>query len=605
MAINYHGYENLLQELLMALAGFSGDVFVEKAEGLMLSDEIPSLDQGAFELANDVSWVEDPDRTVLDSLARLGFHFKCISKFIDRESWISPILQQSRAGSLYCSSLASGLQELLDVYRAKLLEVQQLVLGPEPPVLSRLQYLLADFQVLLLESHKLVYEVHQLRQKDFKGCELIALLYCLSRCGAPILQSCMQRLLWHCNQVLLKQLSSWMVHGLLLDPYHESFISSGATSMGSEALQEQQVVAASVVNASALPTYISPEVADTILFIGKAVWLLRHPAGDLIGQDLLPSRDTLEFIEGMRHLQERESFQRVEFEHTVEAIRSKVSAVLWQLVVVRADLPGHLSAIKDYFLLAKGDFFHNFLVEAKSVMSMPPRPGSAEADISIPFHHSAHRSTAQHDKLFQQFHIRWNPPQEGKGGMQRLDGWDSLSLEYEVEWPLGLLLSPSVMSRYNLMFQFLLLLKRVQLKLEVSWQSLHSLSTHRARQLSNVRGEDESSSLSHLRALHHVRQHMSHLVTNLQIYIQELSLLVESVVRVIRSERPVSDLEQVLDKLPAISNNFSTSVNHLYTYLQSSRLQDANKAPHLRQLYLRLNFNGYVGGSMTQRLLQT
>jgi len=28
-----------------------------------------------------------------------------------------------------------------------------------------------------------------------------------------------------------------------------------------------------------------------------------------------------------------------------------------QLVVVRADLDGHLKALKNYFLLAKGDFF--------------------------------------------------------------------------------------------------------------------------------------------------------------------------------------------------------------------------------------------------------
>jgi hypothetical protein len=45
-----------------------------------------------------------------------------------------------------------------------------------------------------------------------------------------------------------------------------------------------------VVNNAALPLYISPEVADTILFIGKAVWLLRHPAGNMVGQDLLPNR---------------------------------------------------------------------------------------------------------------------------------------------------------------------------------------------------------------------------------------------------------------------------------------------------------------------------
>ena len=41
---------------------------------------------------------------------------------------------------------------------------------------------------------------------------------------------------------------------------------------------------------AALPLCISPEVAETILFVGKAVWLLKHPAGAFEGQELLPIR---------------------------------------------------------------------------------------------------------------------------------------------------------------------------------------------------------------------------------------------------------------------------------------------------------------------------
>jgi len=41
------------------------------------------------------------------------------------------------------------------------------------------------------------------------GAQLLALLQAAARCGVPIVQSCMQRLLWHCNQVLFKQLTSW------------------------------------------------------------------------------------------------------------------------------------------------------------------------------------------------------------------------------------------------------------------------------------------------------------------------------------------------------------------------------------------------------------
>lgn len=39
------------------------------------------------------------------------------------------------------------------------------------------------------------------------------------------------------------------------------------------------------------------------------------------------------------------------------SMHSHVCPSLLQLVVVRADLNGHLKALKDYFLLAKGDFF--------------------------------------------------------------------------------------------------------------------------------------------------------------------------------------------------------------------------------------------------------
>ena len=64
-------------------------------------------------------------------------------------------------------------------------------------------------QAVLPEVHRVLREVQVLRRQNFKGSELLALLHTRARGGAPMLQSCMQRLLWHCNQVLLQQLSSW------------------------------------------------------------------------------------------------------------------------------------------------------------------------------------------------------------------------------------------------------------------------------------------------------------------------------------------------------------------------------------------------------------
>lgn len=36
---------------------------------------------------------------------------------------------------------------------------------------------------------------------------------------------------------------------------------------------------------------------------------------------------------------------------------------------------------------------------------------------------------------------------QGKSDAQRLDGWDTLYLEYKVEWPMGLLLTPPVIAK--------------------------------------------------------------------------------------------------------------------------------------------------------------
>jgi gamma-tubulin complex component 4 len=40
--------------------------------------------------------------------------------------------------------------------------------------------------------------------------------------------------------------------------------------------------------------------------------------------------------------------------------------------VVKASLIEHMKAIKDFFLLSKGEFYQTFLEEARQIMSLPP-----------------------------------------------------------------------------------------------------------------------------------------------------------------------------------------------------------------------------------------
>jgi hypothetical protein len=65
-----------------------------------------------------------------------------------------------------------------------------------------------------------------------------------------------------------------------------------------------------------------------------------------------------------------------------------------QLLVVHADVRGHLRALKDYFLLAKGDFLQCFLEESRPLMRLPPRPATAEEDLRVPWQQVRHGFTS-------------------------------------------------------------------------------------------------------------------------------------------------------------------------------------------------------------------
>ena len=46
-----------------------------------------------------------------------------------------------------------------------------------------------------------------------------------------------------------------------------------------------------------------------------------------------------------------------------------------------------------------------------------------------------------------------------------------------------------------------------------------------------------------------------------------------------------------------VNHAFHTTAAKLYVFLQSKTLQQFDKAPYLRQFYLRLDFNGWVGAN--------
>ncbi|MEW5306079.1 MAG: hypothetical protein WDW36_008574 [Sanguina aurantia] len=617
-------YVSLLQELLLSLIGFNGDVFVQTSEADAEEDAVLSSppSECRTHLSPDLHWIPEPERQLLNEICRLGSHYQAIQHFISLEgplcqvqrrqpqptashpqpsqpSSATPHTHPVQVSSMYRRALVTGLTEIMDVYRSAVLQVQQEMLHSHAiPVLASIQYFLTDFTVL----------------------------------------------------------------------YNE------------------------------LPIHVTPELADTIAFVGRAVRMLKTRAAGFTGQDLLPFKDALECAASIQQLQQEAVFNKSAFERTVEMIRAKVAGVLWDLLVVQAGLMSQLAAIKDYFLLARGDFYQSFLTDSRRLMALPPRAATVDTDIDGLFQAAGQKSSAATDRLFSLFRMRFTPgtAQAFPGGLTlgplslytaldarlpqgalsntlqaavapslcnvpRFDpNWDPIHLEYKGEWPLGLLITPAHLGKYNALMQFLLRLKRVQLKMDAAWQSLGTKQLRqglgRGTRTRQMHSEDSAAGTPGaggatlaLASLRQLRYHMAHLVNNLAIYIQ--TDVIESNYKVLEerieaahdfseAERAhhlylhnlmdqsfltsktictlistvfghVQDLCTVIEsadqaresgapgrinfvRVAEIDKAFFRTVGSLYVNLNSQKLQEANRAPHLRQLYMRLDYNHFL-----------
>jgi gamma-tubulin complex component 4 len=328
-----------------------------------------------------------------------------------------------------------------------------------------------------------------------------------------------------------------------------------------------------------LPDYIPMRLGESILFAGKAIRVLRNPSpafqfqkdksfqqtmrgsqrirgfmhsdfpeteteldADLTGGELLPQSEADKIEAMLKDLKESSEFHKRSFECTVDSVRAIAASHLWQLVVVRADLNGHLKALKDYFLLEKGDFFQCFLEESRQLMRLPPRQSTGESDLMVPFQLAATKTIAEEDKYFSRVSLRMpsfgvtvrssqadmvrsKVSLTGKANLTSdtsVDGWDAIALEYSVDWPMQLFFTQEVLSKYLKVFQYLIRLKRTQMELEKSWASvMHQDHIESAQHRKDgLNGSTSQQRRQGIRPMWRVREHMAFLIRNLQFYIQ-------------------------------------------------------------------------------------
>ena len=764
----------MVPEVLLALLGVPGEVIVLVPATATAPER--------FAVNPDLHILEPPERASLDRLVAIGYAFRELESFVQRENEAGALAavgaetlgpRRGNDGSLYRRALASGVADVLTHYESAILKLEQDILrGIVPALPAALESTLCEFALVLPSLWAVIQPVAD--ANTLKGAALLHHLRAASlAAGAPALENALRTLEARARRAAHQQLLAWTVHGRLVDPHGEFWVrpvagagGDGGVFLGeatdddnkNDGVRGAELETPGVSDSDddddddddardafsssrrrrdggerewhkgfqvcleALPPGVELPVAEAALFTGRAVRVLSNPRGAFkrrfsglddeessressreheesslasagASTSLLPDAALDAAAAQIRSLAvSDEAFDRARFERVVERIRKPVADRLGKLVVVDAELPRHLNALRAYLLLGRGDFYQCFLEEARALLAAPPRASTAEADLAVPFAQAASKSSAADDaqKLARRFRLRLGSPygadaedaeeeQVSKKNRSRrrvpaYDAWDSLSLEYAVPWPLGLLLTRDALRRYDEMFKYLLRLRRAARALDEAWVALRRLAAAAATTTPGaLRAEEEREARRRRRlrlhgadvgtaapnaaeACQRARRDVAFLVRNWLTYLQtdvveaqfremmdaidattkdengvdfgqaqrahraflaalgaqsflDLPSVTQSVEATLAMARTVCgaiatlpldgsqgpDESRVAAEMERARQAVDATSRDLYDTLRSDRLAGDPKAPYLRRLLLRLNFNGFMG----------
>nr|XP_028562863.1 gamma-tubulin complex component 4 isoform X1 [Podarcis muralis] len=567
----------MIHELLLALRGYTGGLFVAVGGGGSVCLQVPQEPVLP-------PFLHPSEAALLARVCRLGAFYIRFSDFVEQfaAEHVQPPPSQggpSQGGQqqqpppgapsapsaaaalsvqpqdlhpsqqgIYLRAFCTGLDAVLRPYRQALLDLEQEFLADPHLTISHVNYSLDQFQLLF---PSLMTVVEQIKTQKIHGCQILEVVHRHSRGGLPPVRRALEKVLAMCHAAMYKQLSAWMLHGLLLDQHEEFFIKQGPSSGSVPAqpedeeedlgiggltgkqlrelqdmrlIEEENMLAPSPKQFSLriemLPSYIPVRVAEKILFVGESVQMFESQNVSLTkkGSILKNQEDT--FAAELHRLKQQPLFNLVDFETVVDWIRSTVAEHLWKLMVEESDLIGQLKIIKDFYLLGRGELFQAFIDTAQQMLKTPPT-AVTEHDVNVAFQQSAHKVLLDDDNLLPLLHLtihyygkehrdaaqaRDTPSRELSPHESPASGWAALGLSYRVQWPLHILFTPAVLEKYNVVFKYLLSVRRVQAELQHCW----------ALQMWCKRLESNRTDAIKWQ----LRHHMTFLVDNLQYYLQ-------------------------------------------------------------------------------------
>ena len=271
-----------------------------------------------------------------------------------------------------------------------------------------------------------------------------------------------ERMLVKVTRPFYDMLRQWIYDGELSDPYNEFFvIEQGSPSAMEVESGSRRMPATSVwedkykLDGEMIPSIMTADLAKKVFLIGKSLNFIRYGCGDSAWVEAYCKDASKELRYG----------DTATLETSIDKAYKATMARLTHLMDSKFQLFEHLRALKKYLLLGQGDFIALLM---ESLASNLDRPAGSQYrhTLTAQLEHAIRGSNAQYDsqEVLRRLDARLLELSHGD------IGWDVFALEYKVDAPVDVIITPWATRKYLTAFNFLWRVKRVEFALGSTWR---------------------------------------------------------------------------------------------------------------------------------------
>uniref|UniRef100_A0A336MBV4 Gamma-tubulin complex component n=1 Tax=Culicoides sonorensis TaxID=179676 RepID=A0A336MBV4_CULSO len=482
------------------------------------TDPLPILEFTISELSSN--FIHPGEAKILEDIVKIAGQYKDIRKFITKYNGSCPVgisqndqangsVEEPLSKGLYLQAFCDGMDASLEKYRQLVIDLEKRYLRAPTNSLLFIYHQIDRYQPLLCFLLKLISGI---RSQRLHGCMILDYLQRNSLHGNKTICEAVQIIQRSVYVVFIKHLYQWLLYGRFVDPYGEFFIqhvgdsishhtthgshSSTSHVHGTSSHHDSHSIQATIASDSnsintelwryevainMLPYYFPYTWAENVLMTGQTVLTFNSNPKDMAKKlefmddtnekphehhNSLWGDQEYEIFRKFYDLQNEEVINVSKLEQIVNVIKTCVTEHLFVIAMHEANLSHQMRLIKDFYLLGRGELFHEFIKYTKILMSNPINE-AATRDLNRAFISAGNMVGISED--IEQFSMYVPKDNTGSFTNEANNYINFITLKYKVKFPLHLLFAPKVLDRYNEMFRFLLKIKKTQFDLEQVW----------------------------------------------------------------------------------------------------------------------------------------